>query len=74
LFGLEVAFPPSVNQWIRVVDGRPILSKKYRDGQHNAGQELLVQRPRKQARSLSLRVLEEIGPFIGARVEVRPAA
>jgi crossover junction endodeoxyribonuclease RusA len=44
---ISLPFPPSTNRLWRVVDGRAILSKSYRDWIAAAGVELMAQRPKK---------------------------
>ena len=44
---IALPFPPSTNRLWRVVDGRAICSKSYREWIEAAGAELMSQRPRK---------------------------
>ena len=44
---ISLPFPPSANRLWRVVGGRAICSKSYRDWIATAGAELMGQRPRK---------------------------
>ena len=44
---INLPFPPSTNRLWRVVDGRAICSKPYREWIEAAGAELMSQRPRK---------------------------
>ena len=46
-FSISLPFPPSTNRLWRVVNGRAILSKAYREWIAAAGVELVTQRPKK---------------------------
>ena len=56
---LTLPFPPSCNRLWRVVDGRAISSRPYRDWIAAAGLELMVQRPKKHVGPVAISI--EVG-------------
>jgi crossover junction endodeoxyribonuclease RusA len=57
---LALPFPPSTNRLWRVVEGRAILSKAYREWIAEAGLELMRQRPKRYDGPVALSI--ELGP------------
>ena len=62
---ISLPFPPSTNRLWRVVRGRAICSKSYRDWIATAGAELMGQRPKKHEGAVSVSI--ELGPPDGRK-------
>ena len=62
---IRLPFPPSTNRLWRVVRGRAICSKSYRDWIAIAGAELMGQRPKKHQGAVTVSI--ELGPPDGRK-------